>query len=65
MIMLNGTKQQSMPVFRIAMDSRKRIKVTGSKMPEFATVTWPNMNNLKLKYEHARDKKFYVKPGDE
>ena len=25
----------------------------------------PNMNDLKLKYEHARDKKFYVKPGDE
>ncbi|KAL9984747.1 hypothetical protein ACROYT_G007080 [Oculina patagonica] len=70
MITLNGTKQQSMPVFRIAMDSldgqtRERIEVTGSKMPEFATVRWPNMNDLKLKYEHARDTKFYVKPGDE
>jgi len=70
MIALNGTKQQSMPVFRIAMDSldgktRERIEVTGSKMPEFATLRWPNMNDLKLKYEDARDKKFYVKPGDE
>lgn len=69
MIALNGTKQQSMPVFRIAMDSldgktRERIEVTGSKMPEFATLRWPNMNDLKLKYEDARDKKFYVKPGD-
>ena len=34
-------------------------------MPEFATVRRPDMNELKFKYEHARDKKFYVKPGDE
>ena len=70
MITLSGTKQQSMPVFHVAMDSldgktRERIEVTGSKMPEFATVRRPNMNDLKFKYEHARDKKFYVKPGDE
>jgi len=53
MITLNGTKQQSMPVFCIAMDSlggktSKRIKVTGSKMPEFATVRWPNMNETQM-----------------
>ena len=34
-------------------------------MPEFATVRRPDMNELKFKYEHARDKKFYVKPRDE
>ena len=70
MVTLNGTKRQSMPIFHIAMDSldgktRERIEVTGSKMPEFATVRRPDMNELKFKYEHARDKKFYVKPGDE
>ena len=70
MVTLNGTKRQSMPIFHIAMDSldgktRERIEVTGSKMPEFATVRRPDMNELKLKYEHARDKKFYVRSGDE
>ena len=70
MVTLNGTKRQSMPVFHIAMDSldgkmRERIEVTGSKMPEFATVRRPDMNELKFKYEHAQDKKFYVRPGDE
>ncbi|KAL9983269.1 hypothetical protein ACROYT_G005415 [Oculina patagonica] len=70
MITLNGTKQQSMPVFPITMDSldgktRERIEVTGSKMPEFATTRPPNMNDLKLKYERARDRTFYVKLGDE
>lgn len=69
MVMLNGTKRQSMLVFSITMDSldgrtRKRIEVTGSKMPEFATVKWLNMNELKFKYRHAQDKKFYIKPGD-
>ena len=34
-------------------------------MPEFATVRRPDINELKFKYEHAREKKFYVKPGDE
>ena len=47
------------------MGKRERIKVTGSKMPEFATVRRPDMNELKFKYELARDKKFYVRPGDE
>ena len=70
MVTLNGTKRQSMPVFSITMDSldgrtREKIEVTGSKMPEFATVKRPNMNELKFKYGHARDKKFYVKTGDE
>ena len=70
MVTLNGTKRQSIPVFHIAMDSldgktRERIEVTGSNMPEFATVRRPDMNELKFKYEHARDKKFYVRPGDE
>ena len=70
MVTLTGTKRQSMHVFRIAMDSLdgktiERIEVSGSKMPEFATIRRPNMNDLKYKYEHARDKKFYVTPGDE
>lgn len=69
-ITLNGTKQQSMAVFRIAMDSldrktRERIEITGNKMPEFATVRQPNMNDLEFKYEHAQDVKIYVKPGNE
>ena len=70
MVTLNGTKKQSMPIFSIAIDSldgksRERIEVTGSKMSDFTTIRRPNMNDIKLKYEHARDKKFYVKQGDE
>ena len=70
MVTLNETKKQSMPIFRIATDSldgksRERIEVTGSKMSDFTTIKRPNMNDIKLKYVHARDKKFYVKPGDE
>lgn len=69
MVTLNGTKRQSMSVFRIALDSldgktRERILITESKLPESAIVRRPNMNELKSKYEHARDKKFYVRTGD-
>ena len=59
-----------MPVLSITMVSldgrtREKIEVTGSEMPEFATVKRPNTSELKFKYGHARDKRFYVKPGDE
>lgn len=59
-----------MLVFRIVMDFldgkiRERIEVIGSKMSEFVIVRRLNMNDLKFKYEYVRDKKFYVKFGDE
>ena len=38
--------------------TRERIEITGSKMPEFTNVRRPHMNELKFKYEHARNKKF-------
>ena len=49
----NGTKRQSMPVYSITVVSldgktREKIEVTGSKMPELATVKRPNMSELEL-----------------
>ena len=70
MVTLGGTKKQSMPVYVLTIDSldrkaRKRIEVTGAKMPDFATIRRPALATLKGKYEHTRDKSFYRKPGDE
>lgn len=53
MVTLNGTKRQSMPVLSITMVSldgrtREKIEVTGSKMPEFATVKRPNTSELNM-----------------
>ncbi len=38
----------------------ERIKVTGSKLPDFTTVKRPDIRELKLKYEHTKDKTFYL-----
>ena len=70
MVTLHGAKKQSLPIFSIAIDSldgktRERIEVNGSKMSDLTTIRRPNMNGIKLKFEHARDKKLYLKPGDE
>ena len=42
--------------------AKEKLEVTGSKNPDFSTV---KMNELKLKYEHIRDKQFYLRAGDE
>ena len=59
-----------MPVYDLTIDSlggkaRERIEVIGTKMPGFTTIQRPNLTTIKWKYEHARDKRFYRKPGDE
>ena len=67
---VNGTKKQSLPVYHITIRSldgkaKEKLEVTGSKNPDFSTVKRPKMHELKLKYEHIRDKQFYLRVGDE
>ena len=45
--------------------AKEKLEVTGSKNPDFSTVKRPKMHELKLKYEHIRDKQFYLRVGDE
>lgn len=62
---VNGTKVQSMPIFDTCIESLdgkscEEIEFTGSKLVDFTTVRRPDMNQLKLKYSHTRDKRFYM-----
>ncbi|KAL9976623.1 hypothetical protein ACROYT_G013945 [Oculina patagonica] len=52
---VNGTKVQSMDG-----KSCEEIEFTGSKLVDFTTVRRPGMNQLKLKYSHTQDKRFYM-----
>ena len=45
--------------------AKEKLEVTGSKHADFSTVKRPEMHELKLKYEHIRDKQFYLRVGDE
>jgi hypothetical protein len=54
-----------MPVFDVEMVSLdgttiEKIKVTGTKMPNFTTIKRPDMNELKRKFNHTMDKSFYM-----
>ena len=69
-VTLSGTTKQSMPIFEVTMTSldgkaSEKIELTGSEMPDFTTVRRPKLMDLKSKYEHVADKKFYMKHGDE
>ena len=39
--------------------AKEEIEVTGTKMPNFTVVKRPDMNKLKHKFEHTKDKRFY------
>ena len=41
-------------------ESCEEVEFTGSKLADFTTVRRPDMNQRKLKYSHAKDKRFYV-----
>ena len=44
--------------------AKEKLEVTGSKNPDFSTVKMPKMHELKLKYEHVRDKQFSLRLGE-
>ena len=62
---VNGTKVQSMPIFDAHMKSLDRksceeVEFTESKLADFTTVRMPEMNQVKWKYQHTQDKRFYM-----
>ena len=59
-----------MPIFKVRLDSldhrtSEQIEITGSEIADFTTVRRPTVRELKAKYEHARDKKFYMTADEE
>ena len=42
----------------------EKVQLTGSKMPDFTTVRRPRIGDLKTKYGHVADKRFYMQHGD-
>ena len=67
---MNGSKVQSMPIFDTSIASLdgkacEEIELTGSRLADFTTVRRPDMNQLKLKYSHTQDKRFYMTSGGE
>ena len=60
---MNGTSTQSMPIYQptihfLGGKEHEQIELTGSKYFDFTTVWRPDMNELKMKYTHAQDKRF-------
>ena len=69
-VTINGVQKQSLPIFEVRLDSldhrtSERVEITGSKMADFTTVKRPTVKELKTRYEHARDKQFYVTASEE
>ena len=69
-VTINGVQKQSLPIFEVRLDSlghrmSERVEITGSKMADFTTMRRPNVKKLKTRYEHARDKQFYVTASEE
>ena len=67
---VNGSKVQSMPIFDtsiVSLDGKacEEIELTGSRLADFTTVRRPDMNQLKHKYLHTQDKRFYMTSGGE
>ena len=64
-VTVSGSKRQSMSVFNVEIASldgnaKEKIEVTGTRMPNFTTIKRPDMNKLKQKFNHTRDKRFYM-----
>ena len=54
-----------MPIFDTCIksldgESYEEVEFTGSKLVDFTTVRRPDMNQLKMKYSHTQDKRFYM-----
>ena len=67
---VNGTKQQSLPVYDLHIESLNgdqmvNVEVTGSKLPNFTTIKRPDVSKLKQKYDHVKNKMFYKTLGNE
>ena len=59
-----------MPIFNVKLDvldnrTSEQIEIPESEMADFTTVRRPTIRELKTKYEHARDKQFYMTVNEE
>ena len=59
-----------MPIYSQYIDSidgqtREKIEFSGSKMRDFTVIKRPNLREVKLKYDHTKDKQFYMRVDNE
>ena len=64
-VTVNGTKSKSLPIYQITIHSldglsSERIEVTRLDLPDFTTIEWPSIKELKDRFEHTRNKRFYT-----
>ena len=69
LLTVNGTKKQSLPIYELTINSldglsSEKIEVTGVDLPDFTTVERPSIKELKEKFKHTRDKRFYTRAGN-
>ena len=69
-VTVNGVKKQSLPLQEVTLNSlesqaREKVEIIRTKMPDFTVVKRPTVKELKEKYEHAENKKFYMTANDE
>ena len=69
LLTVNGTKKQSLPIYELIINSldglsSEKIEVTGVDLPDFTTVERPSIKELKEKFKHTRDKRFYTRAGN-
>ena len=64
-VTINGSKEQSLPIYNVKIQSvdgeqGEMVEVTGLQMQNFITIKRPNISQLKEKFQHAKDKQFYI-----
>ena len=57
---VSNTRGNTIRVFAKDGNAKEKIEVTGTRMPNFTTIKRPDMNKLKKKFDHTRDKRFYM-----
>ena len=59
-----------MPLFDVTLNSldgqaKEKVEITCSKMPDFSVIKRPTLKELKVKYQHVIDKKFYMTANEQ
>ena len=62
---VKGTRKQSLPVYKVNLSSVnnkefEEIEVTGANLKDFTTITRPNLKELQTRFEHTKDKVYYM-----
>ncbi len=69
-VTVNGVRKQSLPLYEVTLNSldgraKERMEIAGFTMPDFTEVKRPAVKELQKKYEHARNKTFYMTANNE